>query len=343
MARPFTTHHNALDRDLYLRIATELYLKRLIVGGLERVYELGKDFRNEGVSHKHNPEFTVVEWYEAYADYDGGRGAHRSDRARGRRGASATRASSTSRRRGRASGFVDAIEQAHGHRRDGAPDRRGAGRRDRARGPRRQDRRARWFEMADDLLSKYVEPSLQQADVRVRLPDGALAARPRAPLRAKPGSSSASRRSPAAWRSPTRFSELIDPDEQRARFAAQERSPRCDGDAETMPYDEAFVQALEQGMPPTAGVGLGIDRLVMLLTGRDSIREVVLFPAMRDVSGSRWSAGGPVGRLSYGGDGTWRLIFLGDCDEEMDGAPTHPGITVPADRTYTQIRSTERS
>ena len=97
LARPFTTHHNALDRDLYLRIATELYLKRLIVGGLERVYELGKDFRNEGVSHKHNPEFTMVEWYEAYADYERRGGAPGSDRARGAAARSATRASSTSR------------------------------------------------------------------------------------------------------------------------------------------------------------------------------------------------------------------------------------------------------
>ena len=100
LARPFTTHHNALDRDLYLRIATELYLKRLIVGGLERVYELGKDFRNEGVSYKHNPEFTMVEWYEAYADYEDDRGALRAARRARRRARSATTARSTSRRRG---------------------------------------------------------------------------------------------------------------------------------------------------------------------------------------------------------------------------------------------------
>ena len=100
LARPFTTHHNALDRDLYLRIATELYLKRLLVGGLERVYELGKDFRNEGLSTKHNPEFTMVEWYEAYADYRARGRAPAGDRAPGRRRRRATRASSTSPPRG---------------------------------------------------------------------------------------------------------------------------------------------------------------------------------------------------------------------------------------------------
>ncbi len=146
LARPFTTHHNALDRDLYLRIATELYLKRLIVGGLERVYELGKDFRNEGISHKHNPEFTMVEWYEAYADYEWRRAAHRSDRARGRR---------SGRLRGRAR-LLRAVaarrlrrgdRAGHRRRRDGALERCGAGSRDPRAGPRREDRRpagSRW-------------------------------------------------------------------------------------------------------------------------------------------------------------------------------------------------------
>ena len=114
MARPFTTHHNALDRDLYLRIATELYLKRLIVGGLERVYELGKDFRNEGVSHKHNPEFTMVEWYEAYADYDDAAEPPRRASWRRRRRRSDTQASSTSRRPGRASASSMRSQEATG-------------------------------------------------------------------------------------------------------------------------------------------------------------------------------------------------------------------------------------
>ncbi len=139
-----------------------------------------------------------------------------------------------------------------------------------------------WFQLADDLLSKYVEPNLTQPTFVVDYPIE-LSPLAREHRRRARDSSSAGRRSPAGWRSPTRFSELIDPDEQRARFVAQERiDTLTDGEAETMPYDEAFVQALEQGMPPTGGVGLGIDRLVMLLTGRDSIREVVLFPAMRD-------------------------------------------------------------
>ena len=114
LARPFTTHHNALDRTLYLRIATELYLKRLIVGGLERVYEIGKDFRNEGVSPKHNPEFTMLEWYEAYADYEDDRRALRAAGRARRRARSATRARSTSRRRGSARRCAGAISARTG-------------------------------------------------------------------------------------------------------------------------------------------------------------------------------------------------------------------------------------
>ena len=281
LARPFTTHHNALDRDLYLRIATELYLKRLIVGGLERVYELGKDFRNEGISHKHNPEFTMVEWYEAYADYEDARRAPKRS-SRGRRGgrrlrrrarplAARGRASASRRRSARRPGSTCS--------RAPRPPRRWP--RDRATpGSTSTDGRG-LAEMADDLLSKYVEPTLHAADVRLRLPGRALAACARTP----PPTPALVERWEAfagGMEIANAFSELIDPDEQRERFAAQQRVGAAPGDEETQPYDEAFVQALEQGMPPTGGVGLGIDRLVMLLTGRDSIREVVLFPAMRD-------------------------------------------------------------
>jgi lysyl-tRNA synthetase class 2 len=279
MARPFKTHHQALDRDLYLRIATELYLKRLIVGGLERVYELGKDFRNEGVSHKHNPEFTMVEWYEAYADYEG---------AMARTEAIARAAAEAVDYAGELDfsrpwpriGFVEAILQATGidlrehptaqslaaeiERRRLAVDTKGFAR----------------FELADDLLSKYVEPSLSRPSFVVDYP------RELSPLaRERPDQPDVVERFEAfagGMEIANGFSELIDPDEQRERFEAQDRIERLsEGETETMPYDEAYVQALEQGMPPTAGVGLGIDRLVMLLTGRDSIREVVLFPAMR--------------------------------------------------------------
>jgi lysyl-tRNA synthetase, class II len=279
MARPFVTHHNALDRDLYLRIATELYLKRLIVGGLERVYELGKDFRNEGISHKHNPEFTMVEWYEAYADYQG---------AMARTEAIVRAAAAASGYVGELDfsapwarvDFVAAIREATGIDLDEHSGAEALA--EQIRG-RKLDIKPSgyWFEMADDLLSKYVEPSLVQPTFVVDYP------RELSPLaRERPDSPDVVERFEAfaaGMEIANGFSELIDPDVQRERFKAQERvESLAEGDVETMPYDEAFVQALEQGMPPTAGVGLGVDRLVMLLTGRDTIREVVLFPAMRD-------------------------------------------------------------
>jgi len=279
LARPFTTHHNALDRDLYLRIATELYLKRLLVGGLERVYELGKDFRNEGLSPKHNPEFTMVELYEAYADYNDA-----AARLEGLVGAAAQAAgyageidfATTPWRR---VSFAGAIEEATGidvraHR--DATDLRAA---IRARGLEMPTDGLSWPQLADDLLSKYVEPTLIQPtfvfDYPVEL----------SPLarehRSEPGLVERWEAFAGGMEIANAFSELIDADVQRERFRAQERLQTA-GDEQAQPYDELFVQALEQGMPPAGGVGVGIDRLVMLLTGRDSIREVVLFPAMRD-------------------------------------------------------------
>jgi lysyl-tRNA synthetase class 2 len=281
MARPFTTHHNALDRDLYLRIATELYLKRLIVGGLERVYELGKDFRNEGVSHKHNPEFTMVEWYEAYADYTGAEArteaiVRAAAEAVGYAGeldfsASWPRVS-----------FIDAIFGATAINVMEHPT---AEQLAAAIGERGLDVKASglWFEMADDLLSKYVEPSLNRPTFVIDYPSEISPLAREHQSDAKQGLVERFEAFAGGMEIANGFSELIDPDAQRERFAAQQRvDVATDGAAETMPYDEAYVQALEQGMPPTAGVGLGIDRLVMILTGRESIREVVLFPAMRD-------------------------------------------------------------
>jgi len=280
MARPFTTHHNALDRDLYLRIATELYLKRLIVGGLERVYELGKDFRNEGISHKHNPEFTVVEWYEAYADYTG---AEERTEAIVRAAAEAVGYAGEldfSAPWPRVS-FVDAIERVTAINVMEHPTAE-----ELAAAIRERDLDVKtgglWFEMADDLLSKYVEPSLERPSFVIDYPTEISPLAREHSSAAKQGLVERFEAFAGGMEIANGFSELIDPDTQRARFAAQERVQLLDDEAETMPYDEEFVQALEQGMPPTAGVGLGIDRLVMLLTGRDSIREVVLFPAMRD-------------------------------------------------------------
>jgi lysyl-tRNA synthetase class 2 len=282
MARPFITHHNALDRDLYLRIATELYLKRLIVGGLERVYELGKDFRNEGISHKHNPEFTMVEWYEAYADYTG---AMERTEAIVRAAAAAV---------GYAGeldfsapwprlGFVEAIREATGIDLHQFPDAESLSAEIERRGLKieTKGKDVAWFQLADDLLSKYVEPNLTRPSFVVDYPKELSPLARELPDR--PEIVERFEAFAAGMEIANGFSELIDPDEQRLRFIAQGRiETLTDGGAETMPYDEPFIQALEQGMPPTGGVGLGIDRLVMLLIGRDSIREVVLFPAMRD-------------------------------------------------------------
>jgi lysyl-tRNA synthetase class 2 len=276
LARPFTTHHNALDRDLYLRIATELYLKRLIVGGLERVYELGKDFRNEGLSPKHNPEFTMLEWYEAYADYH--------DIAAELEQLVAFVAAEV--------GYAGEVDFATPWRRvtlrDAILERTGVdvlAHRDRddlvaAAGERGigLDASETWPRLVDDLLSKHVEPTLRDptfvTDYPVELSPFAKA------HRSEPGLVERFECFAGGMELANAFTELNDPDEQRARFEEQGRHSAA-GDDEAQPYDEDFVRALEQGMPPTGGIGVGIDRLVMLLSGRTSIREVVLFPALR--------------------------------------------------------------
>ena len=281
LARPFTTHHNALDRDLYLRIATELYLKRLVVGGIDRVYELGKDFRNEGISHKHNPEFTMLEWYEAYADYDDDRAPAREDGRRGRRagagddrGRARRRRRSTSRRPGSGSPCARRSASAAA---STSPSTRPARRWPRRSGPSR-DPEEGWGKLVDGLLSKHVEPKLIQPtfvlDYPVELSPFAKA------HRSEEGLVERWEAFVGGMEIANAFTELNDPDEQRRRFE-QQAEELARGDEEAQPYDEDFVAALEQGMPPTGGVGLGIDRLVMLLTGAKSVREVVLFPAMR--------------------------------------------------------------
>ncbi len=281
LARPFVTHHNALDRDFYLRIATELYLKRCIVGGIDRVYELGKDFRNEGISHKHNPEFTMLEWYEAYADYDDN--AVRLEQLV----AAVAEAAIGSTRIERDGGTIDLsppwrrvtlTEVIREH--SGV---------DLSQRPSREDLAAAlgrepaadegWGKLVDQVFSKLVEPKLIEPtfvrDYPVELSPFAKDHRETEGLVER-------------WEAflggveiANSFTELNDPDEQRRRFEMQAEE-LARGDEEAQPHDEAFLRALEQGMPPTGGVGLGIDRLVMMLTGAQGLREVLLFPAMRD-------------------------------------------------------------
>jgi lysyl-tRNA synthetase class 2 len=261
LSRPFVTHHNQLDRDLYLRIADELYLKRLIVGGLERVYEIGKDFRNEGISHKHNPEFTMLEWYEAYADYE-----------------------DIAVELEQLISYVASEVEYQGEI-DFTPPWKRMTLRDAIREHTGIDistdelpGEGTWAKKVDDLLSKRVEPNLIQPTFILDYP------KELSPFakdhRSQEGLVERFECFAAGIEFANAFTELNDPDEQRARFEQQSRD-EAEGDRETQPYDEDYVRALEHGMPPTGGIGIGIDRLVMILSGRDSIREVVLFPAMR--------------------------------------------------------------
>ncbi|MDX6674142.1 MAG: lysyl-tRNA synthetase, class, partial [Solirubrobacteraceae bacterium] len=254
LARPFTTHHNALDRDLYLRIATELYLKRLIVGGLERVYELGKDFRNEGLSPKHNPEFTMLEFYEAYADYHAI--AERCERfvafAAGEVGYPGPIDFSPPWRRVT---LQDAIREATGI---DVLERREHSALAEAIGEKRLeiDLDQTWARMVDGLLSKYVEPALEQPtfvlDYPVELSPFAKA------HREVPGLVERFEAFAQGMEFANAFTELNDPDDQRARFE-QQRAQAAAGDEEAQPFDEAYLRALEHGMPPTGGVGIGVD------------------------------------------------------------------------------------
>ena len=278
-AKPFVTHYDALDEDRYLRIATELYLKRLIVGGLEKVYEIGKDFRNEGVSFKHHPEFTMLEWYEAYADY-----RDTMDRIEQLVSRTAEEVLGTTKvtfkseeidftapwRRVK---FVDALEEH------------GLWTRDEGELRRRLEELGvdvshdpTWSKLIDHAHSRFVEPSFIQPTILYDYP-----------IELSPFARTTDDDPTIVERFEyfaggielgNAFTEINDSEEQAERFAAQQ-AERDAGDVEAEEGDPDYVEALSYGMPPTGGIGLGIDRLAMLFTGNDSIRDVVLFPAQR--------------------------------------------------------------
>jgi len=282
-ARPFVTHHNELDRDLYLRIATELYLKRCLVGGLEKVYEIGKDFRNEGVSFKHNPEFTMLETYEAYADYEDV--AAMLEEMVAAAAVQATGGTVIPWKGGeidltppwRRVRLTDALEEASGIDVLAHPDAADLRSRMRAAGLDAPDT-APWGKLVDGILSQALEPQLVQPTILLDYP---LELSPFAKRREDdPRLVERFEAFCGGMEIANAFSELNDPDDQRERFAMLQ-ADREAGDDEAQPSDEDFLTALEHGMPPTGGLGLGLDRLVMLLTDRHSIREVILFPAMR--------------------------------------------------------------
>jgi lysyl-tRNA synthetase class 2 len=274
-AEPFVTHYNVLDEDRYLRIATELYLKRLIVGGLEKVYELGKDFRNEGISFKHNPEFTMLEWYEAYADY---RDTMERIEQLVPAAAEAAVGSSTTSFRGHEVDlsppwervrFVEALEAHELWTRDEAELRAWLNERGVDIG---QDRD--WAQLVDHAFSHFVEPSLIQPTI---VHDYPIELSPFA--RSTDDDPQLTERFEyfvAGMELGNAFSEINDADEQAERFAMQQ------GLAGGEHGDPDYVEALSYGMPPTGGLGLGIDRLAMVLTGRETIRDVILFPALRE-------------------------------------------------------------
>ncbi len=287
-ARPFVTHHNQLHQDLYLRISFELYLKRLIVGGFERVYEIGRDFRNEGVSFKHNPEFTQVEFYEAYADYN--------DVMRRTEEMLADVAMAVT------GGMVvtwqghdidltppwtrislrDAVKDACGIDFEAYPDAESLAHAMRDIG-HEPDPKSNWGKLVDSLMSRHVEPNLIQPTFLIDYP------RDVSPL---------AKGSPEDPRQVERFegfmggmeicnafSEINDPIDQFQRFVDENYRARH-GDEEAHPVDEDYIEALSYGMPPTGGFGMGVDRLVMLFTNTDTIREVILFPHLRTIKES---------------------------------------------------------
>ena len=283
-ARPFVTHHHALDMPLYLRIADELYLKRLLVGGLERVYEIGHDFRNEGMDRTHNPEFTMLEFYQAYADYtdmmaltedlvSGAVGEALGTLALGRGGVALDFTPPFPR-----VSFIEGVRQQCGL------DLRTATAEEmravllRAGGEREAVEDLSGGKLQDEVFKTVLEPRLVQPTFVVDYPKAL------SPLakqhRSDPALTERFELFVGGQELANGFSELNDPDDQRRRFEEQ-AGQRAAGDEEAHAYDADYIRALEYGMPPAGGVGIGIDRLLMIVADRPSIRDVIMFPAMR--------------------------------------------------------------
>jgi lysyl-tRNA synthetase, class II len=286
-AQPFITRHNALDMPLYLRIADELYLKRLLVGGLERVYEIGHDFRNEGMDRTHNPEFTMLEYYQAYADY--------SDMMRLTEDmisgvVQETLGGLTLERAGLTLDFTPPFPRVSfigGIRERCGLDLRTATTEEmravllRSGADPAAVRDLAGGRLQDEVFKRVLEPHLQQPTFVIDYP------KPLSPLakehRTDPQLTERFELFVAGRELANGFSELNDPDDQRRRFEDQVRQ-RAAGDQEAHSYDADYIRALEYGMPPAGGVGVGIDRLVMVLADQPSIRDVIIFPAMRPES-----------------------------------------------------------
>ncbi|HHT74248.1 MAG TPA: lysine--tRNA ligase [Firmicutes bacterium] len=281
-ARPFVTHHNALDMDLYMRIAPELYLKRLLVGGLDKVYEVGKNFRNEGISTKHNPEYTSCEIYEAYADAEDMMKltedifAYIAEQVVGStkivfQGREIDLTPPWPRKP-----MLEAIREYAGVDLTGLND-------EQARKLAREKglsvpNNASYGNIVEEFFDEYVEPHLIQP---IFITDHPVEVSPLA-KRKKDNPNLTDRFEPfiVTWEVANGFTELNDPIDQEGRFRKQ-MEQREQGDEEAHMMDEDFIRALEYGMPPAGGLGIGIDRMVMLLTDSPSIRDVLLFPHMR--------------------------------------------------------------
>ena len=284
-ARPFTTYHNALNQQFFLRIADELYLKRLVIGGLERVYEIAKDFRNEGMDRNHNPEFTMLEFYWAYADFEDNMNLVEDMIRKISKKIGADQINHEDVKIDLKSPFkripfFDLLYENLGEDISEMNDKdlkilcekKGIN----------IEGNNNYGQTLDQLMSEFVEPKLIQPTFVTNYPKAI------SPLAKKHrnGNEKLVERFElfiAGSEFANAFSELNDPIDQRERFESQQKLAN-DGDDEAHPVDENFLQAMETGMPPTGGVGIGIDRLVMLLTGKRSIKDVILFPAMKNES-----------------------------------------------------------